>query len=324
MPLSHRRLSNWYTQLAQQLEAGVPLAAALRGAGGTGVPAATLDRMVSRIAEGGATDDALRAAETWLPESDKLTLSAAAEAGRMPQTLRQLAARHAQLGAAQIRVVLACLYPLGILHVGLLLMPVVRMIDWHSGFHWSTPAYVRGIAVTLIPLWTIIAVVVALAQQGSPMLRRLGRALPAIRGYLIAQARADLAFALGNFLEAGVPIGDAWATAGLISTDPDLRQAADALAAAARAGQPPGARIAAWPCFPPEFAAQYRTGETTGRLDETLSRLATDSQDAANRALTLVTLVYPALAFLIVAGCVTYGVVNIYAGYLKMITSMGS
>ena len=32
MSLSHRRLSIWYQQLAQQLEAGVPLAEALRAA----------------------------------------------------------------------------------------------------------------------------------------------------------------------------------------------------------------------------------------------------------------------------------------------------
>jgi type II secretory pathway component PulF len=317
--LSHRRLSAWYRQLAQQLEAGLPFAAALRSSRGTGAPAATLETMAERIERGGTVDDALRDAAQWLPLVDILALSAAAEAGRMPRTLRNLSDRHAQIGAAKLRMILACAYPLGVLHLGLLLFPVVQMIDWEKGFQWSTTDYVRTAAMGLLPLWGAGIVLWILARRGSAVTFRLARMLPALRGYARAQSLADFSFALGNFLEAGVPIAQAWKTAGLITRSPELRRAADAMADVVARGAPPGPELAAWECFPPDFVALYQTGESTGQLETNLHRLTTQNQEVANRSLAFATLLYPALIFLAVAGMVVYHVIKIYGGYLKML-----
>jgi type II secretory pathway component PulF len=317
MPLSHRRLAAWYVQVAQQLEAGLPLAVALRTSRGR-----TVETMAGIIERGGSVDDALRAGKVLLPTPDQLALSAAAGAGRMPHTLRALAARHAALGKAQVRIVLACLYPLGVLHVGLFLLPITRMIDWEKGFHWSLVGYLQGLASTLVPLWIVIAVVLVLARRQSPLLGLVARLLPALRGYMKAQALADMAFGLGNFLEAGVPIGRAWAAVGVTTRSTELRAAAESLATMVERGQPPGTHLASWRCFPAEWVAEYRTGEATGHLEASLARLTAQYQDAATRALTLATLIYPALMFLIVAGGVAYFVITLYAGYLKMLTKM--
>src|SRR5687768_6357535 len=102
----HRKLAAWYHQLAQQLEAGLPMAAALRASQGTGAPAKTLDRMASTVEAGGSVADALRSAGSWLPHADLLAVTAASEAGRMPRTLQTLAARHDQIGSAKLRIVM--------------------------------------------------------------------------------------------------------------------------------------------------------------------------------------------------------------------------
>src|SRR5688572_33334117 len=112
MLLGHRKLAAWYQQLAQHLEAGVPLAAALRASQGTGAPARALEAMAATIEAGGSVGDALRSAGPWLPYADLLALTAAAEAGRMPRTLQTLSNRHAQIGDAKLRTILACIYPL--------------------------------------------------------------------------------------------------------------------------------------------------------------------------------------------------------------------
>lgn len=321
MPLSHRRLATWYVQLAQNLDAGVPLAESLRMTRGA-APASSVEAMAIAIDHGGSSDDALRAGAKLFPLQDQLALSAAADAARMPHTLRALATRHMQIATAQVRVALACLYPLVVLHIGLLLIPVMRMIDWQSGFHWSLPEYLHGLAITVVPLWLVIGVLVVLARRHSPILTAIARLLPALRRYVIFQSLADLTFALGNFVEAGVPIGQAWAAAGLISRASDLKRAANAMAAVVERGQPPGTQLASWPCFPPDFVAQYRTGETTGQLDAALARLTTQYQDSANHALTAATILYPIVVFLLVAGGVVYFVVSVYSGYLNMIMKM--
>jgi type II secretory pathway component PulF len=319
MVLGHRKLSAWYQQLAQNLEAGLPLAVALRSSRGTGAPDRAMDVMAARIEAGGSVPDALGCAGSWLPYADLLALTAAAEAGRMPRTLHSLSARHAQIGAAKLRMALACAYPLGVLHFGLLLLPVVRMIDWEKGFQWSTSAYLRGIGMTILPLWGLGIGIWILVRRGNPLMRGVTRLLPALSGYLRAQALADFSFALGNFLEAGVPIGQAWAAAGLITRSRDLKSAAKAMEGTIARGEAPGTKLDAWDCFPADFVALYRTGEATGQLEANLLRLAAQKQEAANRSLAFATLLYPTLMFLVVAGAVAYFVVSIYAGYLKML-----
>jgi general secretion pathway protein F/type IV pilus assembly protein PilC len=319
MSLGHRKLSTWYQQLAQNLEAGLRLTDALRLSRGVGVPAAGLEAMAGKIEAGGTVDDALREGGTWLPYADLLALSAAAEAGRMPRILRSLSVRHAHIGAAKMRIVLACIYPLGLLHVALLFLPAARMMDWERGFQWNGPAYLLGVAATILPLWILGLWGWILVRRQSPVLARIAQLIPVVGRYMRTQALADFSFALGNFLEAGVPISQAWAAAGLITRSPALKAAADDTGEVIARGAAPGTRLAAHPCFPADFIARYRTGETTGQLEANLLHLAADYQDSANRALGFATILYPALLFLTVAGVVVYVVVTIYLGYLKML-----
>lgn len=320
MPLRHRRLATWYLQLAQQLDAGLRFAEALECSGGTGVPAVGLRKMANVITAGGTVEDALRAGSVWIPYADQLALAAAGEGGRLPVTLRHLATRHTELGAAKQRAVLACIYPLGVLHVGLLLFPLTRMIDWEKGFFWSTATYLRGAAWGLLPVWGVIAAVFIMARRQHPLLKWIAEVMPALRGYTRAQALADFSFALGNFLSSGIPIGRAWATSGLISHSSRLKAAAKAMETKISLGEAPGRSLATWACFPPDFVALYQTGEMTGQLEANLSRLTAQNQDAANDALKRASFIYPAALFLVVAGGVVYFVVTFYAGYLKMIT----
>lgn len=319
MLLGHRKLAAWYHQLAQHLEAGLPLAAALRSSQGIGAPARMLKGMAGTIEAGGSAADALRSAGAWIPLGDVLALTAAAEAGRMPRTLHALSARHEQIGAAKLRIVLACLYPLAILHFGLLLLPVTRMIDWEKGFQWSARAYAQGIALTILPLWIAAIAIWSLARRGNPVVAKVVALLPALGAYARRQALADFSFSLGNFLDAGVPIAQAWAAAGLITRSSNLKTAAKAMEAVIARGEAPGGKLGAWPCFPPDFVALYRTGESTGQLEANLLQLAAHHQDAANRALGVATVVYPLIMFLLVAATVAYFVISIYAGYLKML-----
>jgi type II secretory pathway component PulF len=322
--LGHRKLSAWYRQLAQQLEAGLPLAEALASSRGTGMPARTLDAMAARIIAGGSVEDALRVAESSLPLSDLLALAASGEAGRMPRTLHHLSTRHAELGKAKLKVIFACIYPLGVLHLGLLLLPLMRMIDWEKGFHWSATAYRRGLALGLVPLWAVGIALVILARRGHPLLGAIAGLLPGLRGYVRSQALADFSFALANFLESGIPIGRAWASAGLTTRSKALRAAAVAMGPVIDQGAAPGPRLHTFPCFPPDFAALYRSGEQTGQLDANLHRLSTQYQDSANRSLGLATLIYPSLLFLVVAGAVVYHAVKLYSGYLNMLGKLAA
>jgi general secretion pathway protein F/type IV pilus assembly protein PilC len=324
MSLGHRKLAVWYQQLARQLEAGLRFSDALRSSQGTGLPAAGLEAMAQRVDAGGSVEAAFEAARRWLPLADRLVLSAAAEAGRMPSTLKNLAARHAQLGATKLRLALACLYPLAMLHAILLLVPVMRMIDWERGFNWDSIAYARTLAGTLGSLWAALGLLWWMMRRSHPVLALVARIVPFISRYVRAQGLADFAFALGNFLDAGMIISRAWSTAGSIATRPELSRAAQAMQATISRGERPGTQLSRWPCFPPDFVALYRTGESTGQLEQSLFHLASQYQENAHRALTLATFFYPALLFLGAAAAVIYHIITFYSGYLRLIEKLAS
>jgi type II secretory pathway component PulF len=324
MPLSHKKLAAWYHLLAQQLDAGLPFPAALRASVGSGPPASALTQMADITESGGLIDDALRTAGSWLPPSDKLFLSAGAETGRLPRVLRNLSARHAQFSAIKTRLLLSCAYPLAVLHLGLLLFPLLGMIDWEKGFLWDAAAYARALAFTLLPIWLAGASLLFLARRESPLLFQLTRLLPAFRGYVTAQALADFAFALGNFLEAGLRIDHAWQAAGTITRSPALRSAAHTIDAIIARGEQPGPHLAHHPCFPADFTALYRTGELTGQLEQNLLRLAELHQERANTSLKVASLLYPALLFVGVVIVIGWHVVSFYSGYLGMLEKLSA
>jgi general secretion pathway protein F/type IV pilus assembly protein PilC len=320
MALSHRKLSAWYRLLAQQLAAGVGFPGAIRSARGAGLPAATGEAMAMHLEQGGSIASALDLAGRWLPAADRGVISAAAAAGRVPGLLEHLSIRHAALGAAKLRLMLACAYPLAILHLGLVLLPIMRMIDWEKGFQWNPSVYAGMLAWSLGPLWLALAVLASLARRGSPLLRRVAGWVPFVGGYLRAQGLSDFAFTLASLLEAGVRIDGAWAAAGRVSKRRDLQEAAVAVAAAIQGGERPGTLLAHCTCFPPEFVALYVSGETSGQLDGNLRQIAAEQQqERAQRALTLATLFLPGVVFLALAALAAFTALRFYGGYLDMI-----
>ena len=314
--LSHKKIASFYLQLAQQLDAGFTLAAALRSSGGA--PLAGTEAMARWIEAGGSLDHAMTKAEDWLPKSDRPFLSAAALSGRLPLTLRNLAARHTQISATQAGLALACAYPVVILHLALLIFPVMRMIDWGKGLQWSTTGYLGTLAVTILPLWGAAWWIFVLARRESPVLGRVLDLMPGIRGYRKAQALAEFTFTLSNLLDAGVLIAQAWAVAGAAARSAALRQAGLAMHDTIMQGEPPGLHLADHACFPTDYVAFYRAGELSGQLDQNLKTLATQSADRAQTILKITAGVYAGGVFLLVAAMVLYFVFSFYSGYFNM------
>ncbi len=322
MSLSHKKLASFYLQLAQLLDAGLPLAAALRGS--TSGPRSGTEAFARWIEAGGSIDQGLHAASSWLPKSDRPFLAAAAQSGRLPQTLRNLAERHTEYNSTQLRLVLSCAYPLGVLHLGLLVFPIIGMIDWQKGLQWSTSRYLLTLAGTVLPLWGIAWYLYRLHRRQSPILDRFLGMLPLLRTYRRSQALADFAYALGHLLEAGILIAQAWAIAGKIARWPALRKAGRQVHEIILRGEAPGLHLHEFPCFPIDFVALYRSGELSGQLDQNLKLLATQNQEQARHHLKLATGIYATALFLLIAGMVVYNVVRFYAGYFNMLNAVSA
>lgn len=320
MPLSHAKLSQVYQQLARQLAAGLTFAQSLRAA--SAAPATDTLRLSSMAESGVSIPEIIAVAGDWLPQNDRPFLAAAAGSGRLPRVLENLAERHTQLAQTQRRVLLACVYPVGVFHLGAVIFPFLRLIDFKTGLHWSLAAYLGGLLAILLPVWGGAFLLRTLIRRQNPFVLGLLDILPAIGGYRKNQALADFSFALGNLLESGAPISQAWVAAGEIARSPRIAVAARTIHARIELGESPGPHLAGTQVFPPDYIARYQIGETTGSLDNALFTLAAEHQSTANQRLMVASMIYPGLLFAAVALMVGWFVISFALQYYGQINSI--
>ncbi len=313
MRASSRKLSPWYQQLAQRLDAGIPLVTALAD----NEPDPAIARVRRSLEQGGPADRAWRESASWIPMADVEVLAAGSQSGRTPALLRALAERHAVAAEAKTRLLLACLYPVILVHLAALVLPLRGMIDWETGFTWRSIAYLRGLAVVLLPFWTVVAALFLWSRSAGGGLFALATRLPVFGRYLRTREVADVTLILAHLLAAGAPLLTAWRAAGQAVRWPALRAAIGSIGQTIERGQPPGPTLSALGVFPADFVTVYRTGERTGSLDDGLLRLHASLRAQAGRALWLAVALVTAALFLTAAGLVALTVVQFYLDYLR-------
>lgn len=278
--------------------------------------------MSNQIQSGMPLDNVLKTAPGWLPKTDRIFISAAAQTGRLPQTLKNLGERHSRVGANQLKGILSLIYPLGIFHLGVFLTPIMGMINFETGFEFSASAYFSQVLVMLLPLWGLIGIVIFLTKTDNPLLPKMMRVIPVLRGYSIAQSIADFAYALGTFLDAGVNVKRSWQGAAAVSGDPDLKKATRELYPIFDREEDPVPQLKKLKCFPKDFVSLYQAGAMTGQLDQNLLTIGRQYQAKANSLMTLTAIIYPTLLFIAVAGFLVFSIIRMYAGYLNALTGI--
>lgn len=300
--------------LGQSLEAGLPLIDCLLTTGG---PKPRERRaLADTLQRGAALEDALETHGAWIPVVDRHLILAGAHTGRLAETLRQLAGQHEVVARLTLRAWLAVAYPAAIVHFGAFVLPLKTLVMG------SLPAYLAAVFATLIPLWFVIALIGIPLVRHASVRRRVFAFLPGLAGYQKARDLHAFATVLHGYVAAGLPLDVAWPAAGSATGSPRLVALGQRIGVAAAAGEKPGARLAAEPDFPGEFAALYRVGEQTGKLDENLGWITRQCADRAETKLKLVSMTYPAAVFLGVAAWVAITAIAGYAAYLNEILKL--
>ena len=318
---SHKKLATWYLQIAHNLEAGINLAEAIGMAGGP--PPRDTKIMADNISAGIPVDEMLKNAPKWLPQTDRYLLSAAGSSGRLPETLHKLNQKHLQASENISKAILASIYPLAVLHLGIFSFPILNLLEFNAdtGTSLHLDQYLSTLLPILLPFWFISGGFFILVKKRIPLITWLIKIIPGLRGYRKSQAIADFSFALEAFIHAGAPMDDAWYGSGLVSGDPALTKLSLTVTREIKNGRPPGSILESTRVFPRDFISLYQNGEKTGQLDAVLASLARQYQDKANRRLAIVSFWYPKLLFLLLAIFIAIQVVSYYAQYFKFITN---
>jgi type II secretory pathway component PulF len=142
---------------------------------------------------------------------------------------------------------------------------------------------------------------------------------------LLGAARRDLALsrlaaALEALLAAGVNVLEAWDMAVKAAGSDQLQAAVRGWRSRWPGGATPAEVLAQTPVFPELFANLYRTGEVSGKLEETLHRLRDLYFDSGMARMKAFVDWLPRVLFLGVACLAGYVVIRFWLGYFQTVS----
>ncbi len=312
--LSNKSASSWFIGLSDALKSGFSPIDSIGIVGA--IPAKIRNRLAQRIESGSSWTEAMDSECSFLEPAERFMISAAERSGDLPRTLKELGDIRKEAAVFQSRIVLATLYPLGILHLGALLFPVDYLVDGNP------KAYVVGIGMVVVPFW-IAFFVARILFRISPRFKKIVQSvIPIIRGYSINRDLARFCRVLASCVRSGVPLAQSWEWSLLAADssrlDKDGYRAIDSI----NRGSPASDGFSEKSRFPQELIQQYAIGEKTGELDVNMGRAADLYAGVAKKKLFVATLIYPQLLFLVIAAFVALKVIGFYKGYFDNIMNL--
>ncbi len=307
------RRAQLFEQLAAMIAAGVPLTKALEMAGknrSAGLPQKIIQELTHHLQEGHTFSDAMqlvsgqkRGMEVslrpsnkayWLSEFDIALLSAGEESGRLDSTFKLLARYYAARAKIIRDTIAGSIITIVTFHVFLIVFPIGFLVAFVLGivnneFSKCLPFIIEKIVVFgALYGFTWFS---AFAGQGNrsegwrTFVESGFSMIPLLRTAVKYLAVARLAMALDALLNAGVPVIRSWELAAASCGSPHLKREILKWTPQLEHGTTPADMVAQIRYFPDMFAQLYQSGEISGKLDETLTRLHTYFEEEGFRKL---------------------------------------
>lgn len=329
MGLSAAKKHLFYFELSKLLAAGFDIRKAAASMSASGLPEAEralLDRMEKGLAEGRSITDALTEGTTTISELERGIIGAGERSGRMAPAFRHLADYFGMIAAARQAVIRSMIYPLIVLHMGIVVGTAAGPLQRGDSFASILPSLI----LTLVVFYAA-TVLLYLAGKGVLKAAEKNASLDGLVNRLpwIGKARRHLAMArftkvYHTCLLAGLAMQETATTAAEASHSGVIREAGLKVAAAATQGNPLGPEFIASAAFPNDFSRSYATAEESGTLDKDLDRWAALYQSEAERAVTALGVAIPKVLYACIVIFVGWKIVSFYGGYLHELENIGN
>ncbi len=321
----HKQL--FYMEMAKLLEAGFGIREAAKVLLDTKLPSvqANLLRDLNRGLQAGNTiAESFAQDREAVSELERSILSAGERSGRLAPAFQHLSDYFGMLASIRREMVMAMIYPLIVLHLGIFIaiVPTAMM----NGEELS--AIALKLIVTLIGFYIVVAVVGVLLRA----LFRAGSNNSWIDHFLhrvpfLGRTRQNMAMArfckvYHSCLLAGIPMSETVAVSSSASHSAMLRNAGKKLSKAVAAGSALGPHFIAQRAFPKTFSRSYLTGEEAGTLDKDLARWSSLYQTEAEASAKLLAAVVPKVLYFFILGFVAWKIISFFTGYYSGMMEM--
>ncbi|HEX3718362.1 MAG TPA: type II secretion system F family protein [Verrucomicrobiae bacterium] len=316
-----RLRSELYHQLGVTISAGLTVPQALEHLI-KNPPARSMRPMLAQwqeyLLKGHPVVESLRLLGSWTPSFDLALLEAGEQSGRLDACFKLLATYYQERAQMVRQVISDMLYPLFIFHCAIVIFAFVSFMK-PGGTAIQFAATVLGVFVPLYAaaFFLVYACQGRRGEHWRAMVERVLHPIPILgtaRRYL---ALARLAAALEALLNAGVGIIGAWELAATASGSPALRHTVQTWKIPLEEGATPAQLVSDAPQFPDIFRNLYHTGETSGKLDETLDRIHKLYQEEGSRKLHAVAQWTPRLIYYAILIFVGYKIIASYSDMWK-------
>jgi len=304
-------LRTFYRGLSELLRSGTVAAEALAAlrANGT-LPPWIGDRMAARVGDGDGLAEAMREFPDAFPPADVALVEAGERTGHLDDVLARLAQFHDERQDAFRTLIMHSAYPVALLHLAALLVPVGLLF---SQRRFTTGRWMLYALLIVGPPWAAVVLVLGLRRKAGwrDRFHRWVDRIPAF-GYaarLGRRARFARTFEAGY--EAGVPVGEALALAGRAS-GADMAGASRVVAE----GRSVWEALQGTGLVTADQLRQIETAERAGSLGPALRRIADEESRKASDALRLAFGGAAKLIYLLVAlGIAWYAITMISRAY---------
>jgi len=327
-PAELNRRAELYNQLGAMIAAGVPLVKALEMTGKNASARGTrktILQLIENLQAGHTFTDSMKRVQGWLSDFDMALLSVGEESGRLDTSFKLLSTYYATRAKIIRDTISGLLTTLATLHVFLLIFPLPLMTGFvvEGILNGHTAACVPFIIEKVVVFGGGYGIVLffIFACQGKrgavwrSVVEKFFQVIPILRKALQYLVLSRLAAALDALTNAGVNVTKSWELAAAAAGSQHLRGEISSWAEKIDGGMTPADLVSQTRYFPELFANLYHTGEMSGKLDESLSRLHLYYQEEGFRALRLFTRVVNGLIYGSVVAVVAYTIIKFWTNY---------
>jgi type II secretory pathway component PulF len=327
-PAELARRAELYNQLGTMITAGLPLVQALEmTARSDSIRGSrkTILALIQSLKEGHTFTDSMKRVQGWMSEFDIALLSVGEESGRLDASFKLLSNHYAARSQIIRNTISGLITTIATVHVFLLVFPLGYLIQFAvSGIAHGEYSQCLGFIIEKIIVFgalygTILFLIFACQGQRGLKWRlfveSIFQMIPLLRTAQKYLVLSRLSAALEALTNAGVDVPRGWELAGAAAGSPHLNREIAAWKPKIESGLTPADLVSQTRYFPELFANLYHTGEISGKLDETLSRLHIYYQDEGFRVLRAFTRILNGTIYALVVGVVGYVIIEFWVHY---------
>lgn len=328
------------------IAAGVPLPKAMEMASrnrSIGISQRVIGELAHYLQEGHTFTDAMQlvsgqrrgmnavlkpSKECWLADFDVALLSAGEESGRLDETFRVLARYYASRAKIIRDTIASLIITIITLHVFLLVFPIGLLQEFAQGIMYGDTAKCMPFIIEKIVVFgTLYGAIwfLVFACQGNrgegwrAAVESIFNVVPLLRTSVKYLAVARLAMSLNALLSAGVPVIRSWELSAVGCGSPRLKKEVVRWTPELESGTTPSDMVAQIGYFPEMFSQLYQSGEISGKMDETLTRLHTYFEEEGFRKLNAFCRVLNFVIYFTMAGIAGIFIINFWLHYYSQI-----